>query len=148
VGCVSDDQARFACKNYDAEGNVVSEFDERGFVTSYTYDALDRVETVSREVKTGVTETTVYKYDTHDNVTEVVDASGAVTRYEYDDFGQMVRLWGPDGRTIKNQYNAAGQLEVSVEGGVDVDQYRAGYTYDNIGRLIETHFERLERRPV
>jgi YD repeat-containing protein len=64
-------------------GNLVKTSNATGMQTDSTYDALNRLLTVT---EAGVA-TAGYGYDGHGNVTQVTDAGGRVTGFVSDDSG-------------------------------------------------------------
>ncbi|MER6159536.1 RHS repeat-associated core domain-containing protein [Streptomyces sp. NPDC001868] len=109
---------------YDALGRVETATDGRGIKTVYGYDTRDRVKTVS---STNVTVT--YSYDGDGNLKSRTDASGT-TKWDYD------RLNREKVRTLQN----GAQTALAYTPGGDVDHYtdptgRTDYTWDAAGRL-------------
>ncbi|MEV6881314.1 RHS repeat-associated core domain-containing protein [Streptomyces sp. NPDC051135] len=145
------------CTAKDGNGKVTSfEYDDEGNLwkvkppaplgeTTYTYDALGRVETV----KDGRSITTVYVYDTRDRVREVSSTNFTVT-YTYDGDGNVTTRKDASGNTtwkydklnreqLRTLQNGA-QTALAYTPGGDVDFYtdptgETDYTWDKGGRL-------------
>jgi RHS repeat-associated protein len=75
---------------YDANGNVTSQTDPLGRVTTYQYDTLNRPTQQTQNAVSGGPQnadtnvTTAYTYDLLGNLLTQTDPEGVVTRYEYD----------------------------------------------------------------
>ncbi|WP_235614641.1 RHS repeat-associated core domain-containing protein [Streptomyces ambofaciens] len=109
---------------YDALGRVETVTDGRGIKTVYTYDNRDRVREVS-----STNSTVTYTYDGDGNVKTRTDASGTTT-WEYDKLNREKR------RTLQN----GAQTAFAYTPGGDVDFYtdptgKTDYTWDAAGRL-------------
>ncbi|MER7709165.1 RHS repeat-associated core domain-containing protein [Streptomyces werraensis] len=145
------------CTAKDANSKVTSfEYDTKGNLkkvtppaplgeTTYTYDALGRVETVTdgRGIKT------VYVYDNRDRVTKVSSTNATVT-YFYDGDGNVKSRTDASGTTkwdydelnresVRTLQNGA-QTALAYTPGGDVDFYtdptgKTDYTWDKAGRL-------------
>ena len=131
---VSSDDAGVREYRYDLNGNLVEYKDARGLITTYTYDSLNR----RTSVKYGSTPTIFdmqYTYDQGVNglgqLTSIQDVNGQKsiyydvfgrpimvaetiafveyrTTYRYDDFGRLVRITYPSGRTVDYGYEPEG----------------------------------------
>ncbi|MEW2266066.1 RHS repeat-associated core domain-containing protein [Streptomyces sp. NPDC047853] len=109
---------------YDALGRVETVTDGRGIKTVYDYDNRDRVREVS-----STNSTVTYTYDGDGNVKSRTDASGTTT-WEYDRLNREKR------RTLQN----GAQAVLAYTPGGDVDFYtdptgKTDYTWDKAGRL-------------
>lgn len=106
---------------YDVGGRLIKSTDAKGFVTTYSYDQLDRqlAATTSGKVASKVyntlgwvlTETDLdgsVKAFVYDNVGRVTSESldGQITNTEYDGMGRPIRTTKPDGSEITYQYDA------------------------------------------
>ncbi|MFA6009759.1 MAG: hypothetical protein WC799_07235 [Desulfobacteraceae bacterium] len=103
-----------------------------GKITSYTYDSLNRVKTITQPG--GVV--TSYTYDLKGNLTQVTDAKGFATVYTYDDLGRLVKTVSPDTGTTRYAYTAAGKLHTKTLN----DGQITTYDYDSLGRLTHIHY--------
>ncbi|GGU62666.1 type IV secretion protein Rhs [Streptomyces daghestanicus] len=109
---------------YDALGRVETAKDGRGITTVYVYDNRDRVREVS-----STNSTVTYSYDGDGNITTRTDASGTTT-WEYDKLNREER------RTLQN----GAQTVLAYTPGGDLDYYTdptgtTDYTWDKAGRL-------------
>ncbi|MFC8998390.1 RHS repeat-associated core domain-containing protein [Streptomyces rochei] len=109
---------------YDALGRIETVEDGRGITTVYGYDSRDRVREVS-----STNFTVTYSYDGDGNVTSRTDASGT-TKWDYD------KLNRESVRTLQN----GAQTALAYTPGGDVDFYTdptgtTDYTWDKAGRL-------------
>ncbi|MFD5453498.1 RHS repeat-associated core domain-containing protein [Streptomyces olivaceus] len=145
------------CTAKDGNGKITSfEYDDEGNLwevkppaplgeTTYTYDALGRVETV----KDGRNITTVYAYDNRDRVREVSSTNSTVT-YTYDGDGNVktrtdasgTSTWEYDklNREKRRTLPNGAQTALAYTPGGDVDYYTdptgtTDYTWDTAGRL-------------
>src|SRR5262249_55613795 len=120
-------------KTYDANGNVLTSKDARGYKTTYTYDALNRktkelyadgtsstyqydqglygIGHLTKMIDTaGIT---VNSYDQHGRLVEKTQKPGNViltTRYAYDGGGRFVSMTYPPGKVVNVSYDADGQI--------------------------------------
>ncbi|MFC8870227.1 RHS repeat-associated core domain-containing protein [Streptomyces sp. NPDC057148] len=141
-----DDNGKVTSFSYDDQGNLVKVKPPAPLgETTYTYDALGRVETV----KDGRGITTVYAYDSRDRVREVSSTNFTVT-YTYDGDGNVKSRTDASGTTkwdydklnresVRTLQNGA-QTALAYTPGGDVDFYTdptgtTDYTWDKAGRL-------------
>jgi YD repeat-containing protein len=147
---------------YDLNGNKISLTvtlpDGREQLTTYTYDALNRLETVSNE--TGVTG---YGYDAVGNRTHVMHPNGSSQAYRYDDLNRLTRLetydgsgvlvaqydytldatgrrtglTEQDGRDTRYTYDPLYRLTTEIITDSNKPIYQASYTYDAVGNRIQ-----------
>jgi RHS repeat-associated protein len=130
------------------DGLIESVVDGDGVETTYTYDALRRLESETN----GDGETTTYAYDDAGRVILITSELGAEQAYTYDDAGRVLTSTAPDGGITTNTYDEAGRLLTveDPEGGVTTYDYDTdglllsvtdpnlevtSYTYDDAGRL-------------
>ncbi|WP_436998297.1 RHS repeat-associated core domain-containing protein [Streptomyces sp. enrichment culture] len=109
---------------YDALGRVETVEDGRGITTVYGYDSRDRVREVS-----SINFTVTYSYDGNGNVKSRTDASGT-TKWDYDELNR---------ESVRTLQNGA-QTALAYTPGGDVDFYtdptgKTDYTWDKAGRL-------------
>ncbi|MFE2267219.1 RHS repeat-associated core domain-containing protein [Streptomyces griseosporeus] len=131
---------------YDSQGNLIKVTPPTPLgATTYTYDALGRVETV----KDGRGITTVYTYDNRDRAREVSSTNDTVT-FSYDGDGNLKSRTDASGTTtwdydklnresVRTLQNGA-QTALAYTPGGDVDYYTdptgtTDYTWDKAGRL-------------
>ncbi|WP_395575878.1 RHS repeat-associated core domain-containing protein [Streptomyces sp. BK79] len=145
--CTAEDgNGKITSFTYDTNGNLIKVKPPAPLgETTYTYDALGRVETV----KDGRGITTVYTYDTRDRVREVSSTNSTVT-YTYDGDGNVKSRTDASGTTkwdydklnresVRTLQNGA-QTALAYTPGGDVDFYtdptgKSDYSWDKAGRL-------------
>jgi RHS repeat-associated protein len=99
----------------DKAGNVTQRTDARSVVTNYTYDALNRLTSVSYPSDSTLNATLTYDLSSGcgsagiGQLCSVTDASGT-TAYTYDLAGNVLTVTLPSGRTITTTRNANGQV--------------------------------------
>lgn len=121
--------------SYYPDGTIQSVRDPMGHSTSYTYDALKRLETVAQTVG-GQTLTTTYAYDTQDNLLSVTDPGSLQTIYRNGDSGGRLMTISPDTGTSTYAYDEAGNLLSSTNANA-VTTTRA---YDVLDRLVSVGY--------
>ncbi|MFI9175622.1 RHS repeat-associated core domain-containing protein [Streptomyces lincolnensis] len=109
---------------YDALGRVETAVDGRGIKTVFGYDTRDRVKTVS-----STNSTVTYAYDGDGNLKVRTDASGT-TKWDYDELNR---------ESVRTLQNGA-QTALAYTPGGEVDYYtdpsgKTDYTWDAAGRL-------------
>lgn len=126
--------------HYDCSGNVDKVWDAAHPSssqtatpsTTYTYDALNRVRTVSQPwTGTGLGNAiTTYGYDVQDHLTSVVDAVGGTTAYVYSDRDLMTQQASEVSGTTNYTYSARGSLATETDArGITVSR-----NYDALNR--------------
>jgi len=139
---------------YDADGNRTSETDKNGNTTTYTYDTMGNQLTRTDPAPFNYVTTTTY--DSQNNPTRIVDASGnavdmtydtngnlqtvaravyggsAITSFTYNDFGQVIGITDPNGKTSTITYDQYGNRESLI----DPLGNKTTYTYDILGRKL------------
>jgi RHS repeat-associated protein len=127
--------------SYDAAGNLVSRVTANQSLV-YTYDALNRMTSVTATVGNEAPRTTTYEYDRVGNRTAMVGADGVRTEYGYDTRNRL--------RTLAKR-TAAGALLFAATYTVDATGLRTAveeadaagisrtvaYQYDPLKRLTE-----------
>ena len=95
---------------YDEDGNLVSETDPEGNVTSATYDALGDVTSVTDPQLPGQSSpgTSTYTYDADGERLSATDPLGNATRQTYDYFGNVATSTDPMDNTTKYAYDYLG----------------------------------------
>jgi RHS repeat-associated protein len=139
---------------YDANGNKLTDTDARGNITSYAYDALNRLSTTTYPTSPAtafsktydfrsnvVTETdqaghvTKHTYDLAGHQTSVTQAYGTsnatTTTYAYDGAGRMASMTDALGNTTAYTYDAAGNLLSVTTGYGTSNASTTSYTYDS-----------------
>ena len=110
---------------YDEAGNVLKSTDYAGNVTTYTYDAFDRV--IAKAVGG---DTIRYAYTADGMLSGVTDKNGTIS-YNYDVMNGLTSVTLYDGKTIDYTYDEACRLS-SVETPFGATQYE----YDLMDRIV------------
>jgi RHS repeat-associated protein len=137
--------------SYDTDGNVTS-ISPPGPIsdTTYTYDTLSRVKTITDGNGSKVTitydnadrptlltyaqdsSTVSYSYDNHGNLLQRVDAAGTST-WEYDGFNRITKVKQSGKTDITYTYDLAGNLKTEAgPAGTTTYSYNADNTVQNI----------------
>jgi RHS repeat-associated protein len=109
-------------------GNVSATIDERGYRTTFTYDALDRL-TQTQNAR-GDLATAVY--DAVGNVTASVDQLGRRTTFSYDVLDRLTQTQHADGGLATLIYDAGSNVTATV----NPLGYRSSYTYDGDHQVL------------
>lgn len=101
------DQLRNEQLTYDANGNVLTHIDGKGYQTLYHYDVLGNLDTVTMP-------------------------NGEVTRYQHDYFGNVIRTIYADSSSVTNWYDEGNRLLKKT----DLNGLETLYQYDKNNNLI------------
>lgn len=115
---------------YFDDGTRQTERDPEGHVTTFGYDELKRLTTVTQTVAPD-TLTTTYGYDRQDNLSSVTDPNGFPTTYTNGDMGWRLSTVSPDTGTTTYGYDPAGNLTSST----NANGITSTRTYDALDRL-------------
>jgi len=126
--------------NYDGVGNVIATDDPLNVQSSQSYDALNRLTTILRDI-TGSdpsthNATTHYRYDALDNLITVTDPNTLSTQYGYDALHDLLSLQSPDTGTATYTYDAAGNRITQI----DARGVHTSYAYDKLNRLSQISY--------
>lgn len=133
---VSDPADNYALTSYDLNGNPTTVTDPNGFVTTNTYDNLNRLKTVAIPPVLGTTsyaydnvgnllsvavggKTHKWEYNERDQITAHVDATNKRTTYTYDASGNQDSITRPSGLTTSYSYDSLTNLLQSVDQGTE-----------------------------
>nr|WP_255283765.1 hypothetical protein [Saccharomonospora azurea] len=156
-----------ACRSRreEAAGNATRVTGALGSATTYTYDALNQVTSITRPVSDSESITTSYGYDRAGNITRATDGNGNTTVFTvnawnaaestiepateqtpeaadrtytavYDAAGRLAELRKPGGVTIAHSYDPQGNLVKQVGSGASVVTPDRVFTYDPAGRMV------------
>jgi RHS repeat-associated protein len=123
---------------YDPNGNLTSTTDALGRVTSESYDALNRLRSVTQPKPTPSDPNPVTQFgvDGLDQLTSVTDARSLATSYTVNGLGNLTQQVSPDTGTTINTFDTAGNVLTSK----DARGKKTTYTYDGINRLIQAKY--------
>jgi len=119
-----------ATKEYDAEGNLISETDRNGNITNYTYDALNRL--IQTDYADG--SHTQSEYDVLGRVVAEIDENGNRTEHEYDATGRRTLTRNALGFETTFAYDANGNLISQTDANSNTTQYE----YDVLDNRVKT----------
>lgn len=127
---------------YDPVGNQTQVIDAKLLTTTLTYDAEDRLKTVSYPDATHVVQVyddngnrtvmvdpngaSSFTYDELNRLRSSVDSNGSQVQYGYDPVGNRTSLTYPDGKVVSYGYDGANRLTTIT----DWASRATGYTYD------------------
>jgi len=130
---------------YDANGNVATQTSPNNVTTTYEYDHLNRLISVSQpgidEYGSPVTIETERVYDHAGNIVSETDANGNETVFDYDGRGLLTRKTDALGGVTLNSYDLLGRLVADVSpfnykaGQALSSMNRMEYAYDPMGRV-------------
>lgn len=115
---------------YDANGNLTSIIDPLGHETDSTYDAINRLSSVTD----ALSHTTSYSYDANSNLTSKTDPLAHSVSNAYDDLNRLTSATDGRSKTTSFAYDAAGN-RTSV---TDPLGNITSYSYDDAGRLVSS----------
>ncbi|WP_368292719.1 kelch repeat-containing protein [Dehalobacter sp. TBBPA1] len=129
---------------YDAAHNLTSKVDAKG-TTTYTYDELNRLETITEPS----TKVTTYTFDEAGNrltQTESIGTTSIITTYTYNDQNRLTNTQtGQDNVTTEtvaytydNNGNQLTVTKVPYVNGIPQSAQVTQYTYDKFNQLITT----------
>ena len=75
--------------------------------TTYTYDNINRMTTMTNKLGTKIISQFSYEYDNNGNITKITE-NGDVTEYEYDELNRLSAVKIPGVRTITYTYDSRG----------------------------------------
>jgi RHS repeat-associated protein len=138
----SSPDAGSSASTFDAAGNLLTWTDARGKVTTYTYDALNRVKTISYQTGTGSS----FEWDggsspypgSRGRLTKMTDESG-VTAFSYDALSRLTsRSALVNGKLITTLYSwgDTGSATDKVTSITYPSKARVNYAYDAVGRIV------------
>lgn len=121
--------------SYNADGTVDTQTDQKGNVTSYTYNDLRQLTKIQ-----GVSTVTHYEYDDGGRVVLVLtggngtkESAEAWTEYKYENSGRTVRVNSGDAVFTTQNRNAFGDVTSVIDGEGNVTQYK----YNDKGQLTD-----------
>jgi RHS repeat-associated protein len=92
--------------------------DARYLRTEYTYDKLNRLNTLVNYLGDSVKSRFEYTYDKNDNIMSISKDGQAPIQYKYDKLNRMIEITGPE-RVIKYHYDSRGNRIASINHNLD-----------------------------
>ncbi len=120
---------------YDEAGNKIEVQDERGYMSEFTYDCMNRLETIN-DYAGGITE---FGYDLEGNKTSMRNAENNTFTYEYDEMNRLEMVRDPYRDVVEKRiYDANGNLvELFDAKGYLSNWFGTRYEYDAANRLVK-----------
>lgn len=142
-----------AQSTYNDKHEPLTTTDAAGQITTYTYDAQDRVETVTTPPRAGITEdrTTTYTYDPVTGAVANVTAPGSVTSSStYDVYGRVRTTTDNDNYTLTYDYDAFDRpTKVTYPDGTyeetTYERLDPAHRRDRLGRWSHRFYDPLRR---
>ena len=126
---IQDAIGRVFTKTYDADGNLLSQSDGKGVLTTFSYDAANQK--TNMVDRTG-TNQWKYFYTSRGKLDHVTDALGFSVTNIYDAANRLIQVTDPLGHSITNQYDANGNLILFF----DKTGQRWTKTFDRLNRVV------------
>ncbi|MBF5005996.1 DUF6531 domain-containing protein [Diaphorobacter caeni] len=112
---------------WSAADQLTSYTDCSGSVTRYRHDRWGQpIETRGEEGSFSYS-----RYDPRGRLAASTNALNQTTTYDYDEAGDVIRITGPDGNSVRFERDAQGQTKVYHYGG-----YSQRFDYDEAARLV------------
>jgi RHS repeat-associated protein len=126
---------------YNSSHQIETTTTPSGETTTITRNSHGNPETISRPAPGEKTQTTTYKYDSHQDLESVTDPLGRTIKYEYDSNGDRTAEIDPEGNKRTWTYNEDSQetSTVSPRGnveGADPTLFRTSVERDAQGRAL------------
>jgi len=121
---------------YDKNRNLKSKQSPAGLITTYNYDVMDRMVSLSYpgvdEFGTAVTISESSTFDTSGNLLTKVDSKNNTTTYEYDSSNRCIKTTDPLGGVTLVSYDIGGRKVIEVQ----PNNYDSLKTIDQMTRTI------------
>jgi RHS repeat-associated protein len=114
--------------NYDSHGNLLTQKDPNGNVTSYQHDQYGQL----TQATDPQNQSSYFSYDSFGNLVSIKDALGNITLLSYDGNGRLLRTQDPLGRTTVITYDKSNRItrQTNAQSGV------TSFAYDQVGNLL------------
>lgn len=119
-----DEDGNESENTYDNNGNLLTNKDVNGNLTTYTYNSSNQPLTLTN--KEGITS---YTYSSLGDLISIIDPGGEITQYEYDQYGNLITMILADGTQESYSYSTDGN-------------YLKGVT-DSLGRITKTERDKF-----
>lgn len=116
-------------KTYDAQDNLISVTNEKGYTTQYTYDQNNNIIAITDPKG----QTVAFTYNELNKVTSITERNGNTTYYDYDSKGNLLAIRYPDGTSQSFTHNLLGMV-ISIR---DQLGNLTSYSYDSYGYPTE-----------
>ncbi|MGA9033174.1 MAG: RHS repeat-associated core domain-containing protein [Sulfuricaulis sp.] len=133
-----------SAKHYNLTGELLSETDGAGLITSYNYDTSGRLATVTNTFG----HTFTFGYNANNHISTVTDSAGKVIGYTYDTNNNLTRVDYPDATAKLYHYNEPAFTSganlpnhltgISYVDGTGVVTRYATFSYDATGKAVLT----------
>lgn len=142
----------YAAYTYTANGKPLTLTDAKGQVTTYVYDAFDRLQALRHPAKTGTgtaaacniaayaagDDCEVYAYDDNGNLTAKRTRGGQTIAFTYDDLNRITQKIRPDAtNNVTYAYDLLGRVTSLYQDSEAVQRHPLAYTYDKAGRVTQ-----------
>lgn len=123
--------------HHDMRGQVDWQTDDNGVVTDFTRDYSGQLEKAIVRSAAG-DQVTQYTYDGLGRLGTTTDALNQLTTHVYDAALNTVKITSANGLIVTKTYDKAGRLTSVSEGNVTTALSTTRYSYDALGRLVQT----------
>jgi YD repeat-containing protein len=124
---------------YDSAARKTSETDANGKTTTYVYDSLDRLTSVTRTLS-GQAVTTSFQYDADSNRTQLTDPNTHTWTWAFDAMDRVSQETNPLAQSVTVAYDLAGNVQTRT----DRLGQQAVLTYDAANRPLIATFKRAD----
>jgi len=134
VETVEDERGELTTFTYDAQGNVETILDSEGHTTRFTRDPAGNVLTMTEGEGTPEARTRTFTYDTLNRLTSATDGTAnPPTLFRYDDHGNIQEIELPTGEIEIRTYDEINRVKTVNNPTQGLTQFE----YDGNGNLIE-----------
>lgn len=132
--CTRNARGFTSCEEKDQLGRTLRSWDPEPIANAET--ALESQLPSCEQVLSFVeTRPPTVQYSYGEFLEKIEDAQGNVTRIKLDRYGRRVQLSDPDSGVQSTQWNAFGEVQMTVDANGQV----MAYVYDTLGRTLERH---------
>jgi RHS repeat-associated protein len=128
---VGNDPVKFV---YNTDGTIATATDARGKITSYGYDSLGRLTSITFPSPLGGVS---FTYDSLNRVRTFTNGKGQVTTYGYDNLDRLKTIAYAGSGTITFNYDSDDNVQSRVDSN---GNKTTSYFYDQLNRLTEADY--------